>query len=454
MSVLRLPWVDPKAIGVDRVPIQELRTKLGKPAWSVWRALCQVRSYGGEVHITRRGLARMTNLSDHTVKDALKRLTCAGLVAGRGWHERRVMRGKCEVTAKVYVRDVFGAITLSEIPTIQRYEDIETFWDTFVQPRDAVVPSTTFMWLSSASTWGGSRAGSGQNRRTTTGEMWRTTTVSVSSTPNPLVSSTPTDKDYKQSNTLERSSSNEEEDGAETTPHFSLPSKLGIVIGGGAKPRCRLVDPTSWSCVPPYPGIALVGLAQTPPPPKMTEGMSARERCETIAAAWRGAIKKRTGDRSFSFIKGDILKTKWTKLLLSSAQLFIDHAIPPTSWALFSLDIWRENNSKPIPPLGWAFGPRRIVERRGWFRRCAQSYGGGRLMFGPRNKDLIDRYSRMVNDIHRRMTDNESEIEVIVAKHFPLDHSFAYCLSAARDEADRYRFDFAQKVLRGEFLWG
>src|SRR6185436_8680074 len=129
----------------------ELRWKLGLPAFQAWTVMCLLRAPDGVVHPTARGIGAFPGFrrySARTIEKAIRRLYAAKLVERVGWQLNTVMRKTRTIQRKVYVRKTYGAI----------------LHDTTAAKDQCIVPQACADWLLRATTHGGSRAGAGRKR--------------------------------------------------------------------------------------------------------------------------------------------------------------------------------------------------------------------------------------------------------------------------------------------------
>jgi hypothetical protein len=275
--VVALPGIDPDAVGVARVCPLDLERKLGRPAYHVWMVLCRIRDWGlssGDssvrvVHPTVHGIGVFPGFektNPDQVKKALKRLRKAALVKDLGWQLRDVRRGRTIVQRKVYVRQVFGRVETPKT-VVKTYADLDT-----LAPDVAVVPAETAAWMTTATGWGGRRAGSGRRKSGLPPQGGK------------LVSSVPTCEEPVAKNQEYPPPKNQEyppkgisnstyQEGIALTSNgppapadiSSLPEELGCIIGGRPVERRFPSFSSSLPGVPPYPGWDVVAPARLYP---------------------------------------------------------------------------------------------------------------------------------------------------------------------------------------------
>ena len=89
---------------------------------------------------------------------------------------------------------------------------------------------------------------------------------------------------------------------------------------------------------------------------------------------------------------------------------------------------------------------KRLEERAGWFDREAASYGGGRLLFTQKHKELLRKYEGL-----RRAAYRELLTEKLIERFFPGGWEKHY------DEAEKESAKDSARLLalvkRGDFIW-
>ena len=204
--------------------------------------------------------------------------------------------------------------------------------------------------------------------------------------------------------------------------------------------------------MPPFPSTGLIGVPKVPAPPKLSEGLTDEQCVKKLGEAYRGAYESRYGKRCYVMTRGSVKRSKFYKALVSASHFMRDNEIPPASWAAFSLDCWisfgernEGSNNKP-PPVNWVFSIKRLEERAGWFDREASSYGGGRLLFTAKHKDLLRRYEGL-----RRAAYKELLTEELIERFFPGGWEKHY--DEAEKESAKDQARLLAMVKRGDFVW-
>lgn len=482
---LRLVGVEPAVAGTATVSRPELEKRLGRGAWAVWQRLIAVRDRKGFAHPTIGGIARLrghAELSERAVRKGLARLRAAGLVRDIGWCTWQVHTRGSQQLRKVYLREVLGAELLAGRGRC-------VTWGEQAPARyECQVPPQTVTWMLTAPAWGGSRKGAGRRNAHPCGGANRNP-VGVqamndeqSSGAHGQESSGAPESTYPRRGLSNTCSPSESTRARGRAGGFSLAesNRLGSVLGGtGNAGPLRRLPPG----VPPYPGPQVVDAAKVPTPPRLHSQLVARgpddELMESavrkLVRAHRGACLGRLGIEVHAFRRGGLTKSKLYPRLVECAKALAEHEIPPTSWAGFSCDVWSKGGDEAAetvqrlggdgevkrylrgskgshgkaPSLSWVMSAHRVTKWRGWFRNEASSYDGGRLVYGPKLKELIGRWQRMQTAIRSGKAPPDA-----VAEHFP-DELGGYdgLVDEARRETQREQARLERAVLRGDWVW-
>lgn len=197
--------------------------------------------------------------------------------------------------------------------------------------------------------------------------------------------------------------------------------------------------------MPPFPGPDLVGLVQVSPPSRIPEGATPFEVAEFCAAAYRGAVEAKWPElgRCWAFARSDIAKSRAYGKLKAVGEKLRAHGVAPSSWCLFSADVWREYGVTAGPPTAdFVFSEVRFEERFGWFEERAGAYAGGRVLYSPAHLELAADWKAMWADLLRENPRDRPSLLSVVDRHFPGD-SFEQRLAAAKAETRSL-----QKVVR------
>ncbi len=246
---------------------------------------------------------------------------------------------------------------------------------------------------------------------------------------------------------LKRSEEHNEGSDMKETNEESIRETPYIQVGQGSNPTIEKTMP-----IPPYPSVGFIGVPKIPPPPSLSSDLSDEASVKKLAEAYRGAFESRYNKRSYVMTRGSVKRSKFYKSLVASAHFMRENDIAPASWAAFSLDSWisfSEKNegakTKP-PPVNWVFSMKRLEERLGWFDREASSYGGGRLLFTRKHKDILRRYDGL-----KRAAQRELITEALIEKWFPGGWEKHYDMAKKEAAADQARL--RDIVRRGDFVW-
>lgn len=443
--------------GRSRVRMDELRTKLGTPAWNVLLALWNLRNgKNGETRVTRKGLARgaggVAPRAESAIVHACKRLTAAGLIKFKGRLMREVPKNRRIVSIKVPIRIVFGAYA-------EGFLDAKEF---------AFVPNATAAWLMTATGHGGRRAGAGR-KKSAGAEKNQVGPISNQDAP-----ISPPKNEFKKARRSDLylspslSPSSKEKPACQARGPFGLGGEKSEVMhhvaarslttssgeaalssGFASSPDVSPAAPLRGIPPPPW---TLVPIPTIPLPPTLDEEATPIERAKKLADAFRGAIASRfPGHRDFTFRNGAVAKSKHMPLLLKAAEFMLEREIAPSAWAAWSVDIWKQyTTDKKPPPVAWVFGSKRLIERRGWFEAEEGSYCGGTAQLGPKRDALMKRYMMMRYAIQNARAWNNPG--PIVARFFP-DDLFARMVEDAKAESATKTHELRTAADCGAFFW-
>ncbi len=448
----RIQGVSALAAGDAVVQATELERALGAPAWHVWHVLLSCRDATGETHITHRGILRARGFvravkHGTQVDRAMRRLETAKLVQPIGKVFRNVPSRAGEIERQVYVRNVWGARLLRTSPTA---------------PAEYAVPTATKGWIMTAIVRGGARPGSGPKpkRSRHTFESKTYSNVCPGLPPVSIQTCAPSKRSKsKNVNTLTRGGillPTEEEVHAAASAAgslFEFETDLGSVLAGSSTHRgVGLADPIPG--VPLYPGHSVVSPATTPDAPELEVGAGYPAFATAMVRAYRGAIEKRFGRQKRPILaRGDITRSKHFAHLTAFADELIRHEIPPATWCIHRVDLWRElakgKNLPKTPSLTWVFNMKAISDELRWKFRAEYGAGriGGRAVFSKAHLKLLAIYGAMKRDL---ATMKKADA---VAKHFP-NGLYDELVDQARRDAAETRYRLECDIQRGRHVWG
>jgi hypothetical protein len=229
-----------------------------------------------------------------------------------------------------------------------------------------------------------------------------------------------------------------------------------VVVPGDIEGTRRQLAPMLDTPQPGVPAFPRLEVARVPHPPLLDPDAHPDELALSLARAYRGAIEKRTGKRCFQLTGTEPRTWKSFATLVAGGRVLAEHEIAPAAWCAWSCDVWGKYGDKGVkpgkarsaPPVAWVFGVKRIEERRGWFRSEEGSYEGGRIVHGPKQKELMWRYARM----HHALGERGVDVRAVVDDFFP-GELYAELLAAAKGEAAEYRALLTRQAREGAFLW-
>lgn len=424
------------------IPIQvdDFEQKLGRSAFHVWRILVKYRSpVDGVTYISQRGISRARGfapIAEALVKDALRRLEASGLVAPLGWRTLPMGGRPDGPEREVYCRRILGS------------------WAVRPGARCYLVPAQTWRWLQGARSWGGARRGAGRPKNQVPPTL--ETQIDVGGFESILNSSPPAeDPLFGNSNPptkisldlIKISSSLDVFSLREKTPtenpagiDASSPAAPGGGGGGSGGPLRTM---------PPFPNLQRVPCASTPHPPRLQQDASDRELVDALLRAYRGCVSERYRTKCGVLFRGLKPGDKQYASILACARALREQDMAPAAWAAFSIDQWRQygQNPKP-PPITWVMASSRVEKHHGWFHAEESGYGGGRLVFGARHRELVQRYT----DCQFWLAQNPGKLQHLLEHYFPGD-LYERLVVDAKKEAVEIQLELNHKASRGDFLW-
>jgi hypothetical protein len=262
-------------------------------------------------------------------------------------------------------------------------------------------------------------------------------------------------------------------------PAKPWPRELGSLLGVGFQPgppprRVSLADLAGRGLFPPYPTEASIPHPKLPEPPLLPVGGTTEAYVGTLVNLYRTVVWTKMGQKPWGlerFKAGDLTPAKPPKggkldaddadharllrLLHAGADRMAELEIAPAAWVAWSLEKWlaavRSKRRPKPPPLRWVFDPERIHERRGWFKREASRYAGGRSLLGPLHKGLLLRYHRLRMAAGMANTDDPKKVRALVREHFP--EGWDAAVAAAKSESENIQRLTEEQVKRGMYLW-
>jgi len=204
--------------------------------------------------------------------------------------------------------------------------------------------------------------------------------------------------------------------------------------------------------------VSVLNLAPVmiPNPPLLDPADIPGRKAYLLQRWFEGAVEARTKKRCWSFRSeraGHITQSKHFGLLVKAAEVFIAHDIAPAAWCAFSMDVWLEHENKGAMPIPWAFSPKRIEERRGWFRSVSSDYSGGRVLHSDAGRELMQRQARLDRALRTLPGDaTDEQISACVSGVLTIEHQ-ARLIASVQEAAKLMNDDLANKVYAGEWVW-
>lgn len=464
--------VHPDVAGNTPVPVTELQRKLGATAYAVWSDMVLHRSPdGGIFHGTLDNIAKRIGKTARTIRAAMnRRLLPSGIVQDHGRKHINVLRGKQWVEQRVRVRVVRGAFTSETM---------------------AMVPLEVGDWLDQARGHGGRRwDGIDKSTATLDRRQTRESTATldrrslrgssvayVLQYPSPDTdsallgssvavvagragSSVAPDKTLSFKSCAERLLKQPcgQASGTAHAPDSSLKmlrtlsaDKLRTQLG---RPREKVNAPLVFGgVVPPYPGPSLVKTPTKPRPPLMPRDLTDPERVRILVKSYNAAITARLGVKSFTHARGDITKAKPYRSLVAVAAMLVEKKISPWGWCAWRLDDHERLGRTNRPPITVIFAAKLVNSQalRNIYRKASSKYGGKSFM--PESlRTLLVRYRHLQEQIHQTLIEDENELAVIVAEHFP-PGDWGILLAAAQKDVQAEHDKYQSALTSGEFIW-
>ena len=456
---LAQPSVPSEVAGRCEVEVKALAALLGRAAWRVWECLIHWRDREGVTHATRLGIANAHGfevISDKEVKRGLTRLRQAGLIVDRGWASRMVpSRVAGHVIAeKVYERVVLGA----------RIESSS-------KAKMAVVPKATRIWMSSAHTWGGRRAGAGRKRRKLSprrvlellqgGRSAGSAIYSKKRVTKLTIMGTKHNKEdvfqvgppisVKRRAPAGSLSSSARFAGLTASP-LSAPKLLTkpkpltrtvslksdgaeIVLTPGARRssaplqiRAELLPPPPWDLDLP--------MIKIPSPPLLDSSLGTLRRRSFIARFWRSAYISRFGSEDSKAARACFARgPKISRAIDQACEEFIELGLAPGSWMVWCFDLSLNFDWGPANPW-WVIRATFMRKHFEWYRETA-SIEGSKVIMTDAHRELWTRWHAM--NKAARFALSISEVKAIVEKHLSFDEHDRLVALAHIQAADKQK---------------
>jgi hypothetical protein len=230
---------------------------------------------------------------------------------------------------------------------------------------------------------------------------------------------------------------------------------------GGSKP--------AWT--PRYPAIGAVTIS---PPPLLREGMADRDMAIALVVAYRAAIERVYGIRSFAFARGDVRKNKHYAKLVECARALLRHECEPHGWAAFSFEQIRhakeriaaerdggeESNAsgKSViksggdgrpPPITVVFSAKRVEKWHGWYRAERASYVINAEVVPDSVRQLVQEWTNWMYDANRVGVSEAAE------KYWPGGQDeYERLIARARNDALQIKQRAEEDAAKGRWVWG
>jgi hypothetical protein len=433
-----------------RVSMDDLRKKLGLGGYHLWTLLVGLANAEGLVTLSTAEMRRARGLTPKQAEKGLARLREAKLLRSLGWRTMEVAPAYgAPVKRRVFARQVRGRI---------------------LDPLTARVPVVTWRWLGVANAWGGAREGAGKRARAGAPAPFQEGASSFSrggqrgglGSPrrgdplggvfHSLTRNVPSDLPSVDPKVVRR----DRVALPDSVPGLDLGGELGQApdVNDDRPRHITVQDLYRHSSVPARPRIRTPAV---PPPPQLDPSAKPVEHARILARLYTTAIEKRYGTRIWTFSKG-VERSRYRKLLESTAATLIDKEIPPGQWVRWRLeqvlDQTRHWKTKH-PPVNTIFSKKSLDKDRWKYRAFGEdaTLSAHRQILGKAHKQLVHRWARMERALLHEVPRHGLEaVPAIVARFFP-DGLYDQLHEAAEAESVELSTSLRQRAASGEYLW-
>jgi len=210
--------------------------------------------------------------------------------------------------------------------------------------------------------------------------------------------------------------------------------------------------------VPRHPTLIELPTPVVPPPPKLTTNKEPDDQFRQITTLWKKAVWCRYGVDVHTFTKArrNPSKSKYYKRIITLAEILIEKEISPASWIGYCFDFWHQTEKHPTtdpPPISWVLGLAIKPKNRGRYYREASAYRGGRLLWTPTYRILLERLKNMRAELTcLPLSATNATIKQVVDKFFPED-TYDKLKSKIRKETEENEEKLEWCLHQGEWLW-
>lgn len=431
-SGVEWPW---SVTGDRRMDADTLLRRLGPVTAQVWCCLVRwrdkrldVHTNTGHIHTTHATVVEDTKLSAVGVAKAFRRLRNIGLVDGGRWTQSTNRKGQPIDTWVYRVRG--GAIPRGP-------HDPRAFW----------VPAEVEQWVTLHPGRGGRRQGAGRKpksrERAEPMAQVSTSQVDPQTTQEKNQKGTPLANQKGTTTSICNSVCTSAFPTGKTRRAEGAPDVSSIEEGGAPVPTLRRP--------PPFPGDHVAPPAKVPAPPKLSPDLSDDALVAQLVFWYCRALDakypKPRGKKHFA------QAGRFESQLVQAGRKLIEHGIAPAAWINFSIRKWRHDDGRRGPPhLRYVFNPTVIEAQRGWFARDEEECVGGRVIYGPRHRDLYLAYAEVTTRLRSVDPDDALAVHAVVEDVLP-GGSWDRLVRFARAEAANTSKSLQARVEKGEWPW-
>lgn len=215
--------------------------------------------------------------------------------------------------------------------------------------------------------------------------------------------------------------------------------------------RSGVVHPWTPENAPGIPPAPPVELSRTPPPPQVPPELEGRALAQLAARTYRACAEHTTRRRCAVLLRRKDLTDKWVATLAGGLEELRAAGIAPAAWCGWSFRVWAAMGKNGPPPLKWVFAASRVKERTAAFGEEQGAWSGGRLVLGPKQRELTLRYQGMQAALSLR---GKRTARAVAEQMFGRGlHEYHVLVEEAREEAAEWCAMLAKQAEEGVWLW-
>lgn len=202
--------------------------------------------------------------------------------------------------------------------------------------------------------------------------------------------------------------------------------------------------------LPPRPSASVLGVARLPSPPELPPEPHHRRDVRWLALALEGASLRELGAAAQPRRHPDPASPRG-QTLSAAAEALRAARIPPASWALFSVQVWRARASATmLPPEAWVWSAARIKSREGWYDRGAEVLGGVHVR-GPAHDEATARWTKAAHAVRAATRLSPLDQARIAAEILGPD--WRELIARAQLDSRAAQARITAQAARGEWVW-